>query len=220
MSNPKVCDTNCFNIIEEQFSEDELQKIRSYSALIEDSKAALLQYDFVSATHKIHLLLIELNTLVHSTEYWKNLSNKNYVSKIFCIVIEYVRQVAILMNPFLPELSLNLAKFMGFDDSKMFLKFCFFRINNQQMREIYDNETIDFINSNSDLKEFLNEVNNSDKGYFKIHLSYKEKIFITKVKQEIETNSSGTNNRNNSKDSRKQNNGNNKNSNNKKKENK
>lgn len=186
LSNPKVCDTNSFNLLEEPFSKVELEQIRNLCDLVEKAKEAIISYDFVSAIHKVHLILIDLNVYVHSTEYWKNLNNKNYVSKIFCTVFEFIRIVSILIKPILPELSDNINKFIGNHDTKINLNYCWFRIMRNQINEIYEDETISNLLEDINLSEFYNEINQREKGYFKVDQAHKHKIFINKVKVEKE----------------------------------
>ena len=186
LSNPKICDTNSFNYLEEPFSKEELNQLRNLCDLVENAKEAVLSYNFVSAIHKIHLILIDLNTYVHSTEYWKNLNNKNYVSKIFCTVLEFIRIVSILIKPILPDLSVNINKFIGGNDTNMNLNYCWFRINKSHISLIYEEDDISNIFDDKNLREFYNEINQREKGYFKIDLAHKDKIFINKVKVQKE----------------------------------
>lgn len=188
LSNPSVCNTNIYKSLDEPFNKEELEKLRFLCEMIEKAKEAILSYDFISATQKIHLILIELNAYVHSTQFWKNLNNKNYVSKIFCVVFEILRIVSILMKPFLSELSININKFIGNNENRINLTYCWFRINFDQILEIYEEKQVMNILSNNDLKDFYNEIYCKEKGYFNIDLKYKEKIFIRKVKDESETN--------------------------------
>lgn len=204
LSNPKVCDTNSFNYLREPLTKQELAQLRNLCELVEKSKEAVLSYDFVSAIHKIHLILIDLNTYVHSTEYWKNLNNENYVSKIFCTVFEFIRIVSILIKPILPELSVSINKFIGRDDKYINLNYCWFRINKSQIFEIYDEDAISGVLAGEEIGEFYNEINQREKGYFKIDLDYKDKIFINKVKVEKESvNQRQNKNNNNNKKNKK-----------------
>ncbi len=186
-------------MIEEPFTEYELNKLKSLCETVEKAKEKILEYDFVSATHKIHLILMDLNAYVHSTEYWKNLQNKYYVSKIFCIVFEFIRIVSILLKPYLPDLCISINKFIGNEISKMKLNYCFFRIGNNQISEIYDEFTICYISSIQELKEFNLQIHDKDKGYYRIDLDYKQKIFINKVKLEKEVENKNSNRNNNKK---------------------
>lgn len=185
ISNPRVCDTNKFNIVE-KFSDDHLKFIKNNCILIESAKDFLLKYDFVAASHKIHLVLLELNCLVHSTEYWKHLNDKDYVSSIFCLVFEFIRIVTILLKPYLPEYIKDLNKFLGFLEDKIMIKYSFFRLNNKQIDQIYDAESLNVIKNNKEIKNFLNEVEDVENGYYKLKLDLKEKIFINKVKIEVQ----------------------------------
>ena len=159
-----------------------MEKIKNYLNLIEKAKESLVNYDFISCTHKIHLVLLELNTLIHSTEYWKNVENKKYCEKIFCVTIECIRIISILLRPFLPELSLNISNYIGFSEEYLMLKYSFFRFPKRNLEEIYHDDTILEINENEDLKNFNNLVD--EKGYFLIDYELKDKIFINKVKED------------------------------------
>lgn len=186
LSNPKVCDTNFFNYLEEPFTKEEMERIKNLCEIVEKAKEAVLSYDFISLIHKMHLLLIDLNTYVHSTEYWKNLQNKNYVSKIFCTVFEFIRIVSVLIKPILPELSLNITSFIGSDYSRVNLNYCWFRINENQFIDIYDQDSLTKIKECSNLKLFFDEINIREIGYFNVDQTFKDKIFINKVRIEKE----------------------------------
>jgi methionyl-tRNA synthetase len=186
ISNTKICDTNKFNKITVILNEEDLHKIRNYINLIEKAKESLVNYDFISCTHKIHLVLLELNTLIHSTEYWKNVNNIQYCEKIFCVTIECIRIISILLRPFLPELSLSISNYIGFSEDYLMLKYSFFRFSKENIKEIYHDETILEIFDDEKLREF-NEIINV-KGYFFLNYDQKDKIFISKVK-EIKSNS-------------------------------
>lgn len=199
LSNPNVCDTNSFNYLEEHFNKEELKRLRNLCEIVEKAKEAIICYDFVSSIHKVHLILLDLNAYVHSTEYWKNMQNTNYVSKIFCTVFEFLRIVTILIKPILPDLSVNITKFIGSKDSNLNLNYCWFRINKNQFHDVYDEDALVKISNYENLNEFYDEINQREKGYFKVNLVYKDKIFINKVKVEKEAGNQKLNRNNNNK---------------------
>ena len=134
-------------------------------SLINSAKKSLVEFDFIASIHKIHLVLINLNNQLHLSEFWKKHSDREELEQLICFTYEFTRIVTILYKPILPELMIDVNKFIGNNENNIKLDKCFFRMNNTD-----------------DFNELTDELFNKGikDGYFKIDITYKEKIFINK----------------------------------------
>lgn len=171
LSTNKIIEINKFNKID-TFDEEFETRIKENMVFVESAKLELLNYNFIQAAHYIHLILLNLNNVVTTSEFWKKTDNHRLINQIACFSLEFLRIVSILYSPFLPELMGNVSRYLGIDpDIYTKFKFCVFRgvkigdVNLQDEEEIIKFNTL--------------AVN---KGYYNIDYSFKSKIFINKVK--------------------------------------
>ena len=162
---------NVMNNVKEWSSEFE-ERIDNNMKIVFEIQTFLDKYDFITASIKVHLLLLELNNFVHLSQFWLKKDDKKYLEEILCFTLEFVRLASILLKPFLPELMENIHQFLGIETDKMKIDYCYFR-----------RESFDKVTSNKSFaynKEFNDNLKTH--GYFKIDLSKKESIFVTKNK--------------------------------------
>lgn len=171
LSNEKIVDFNRYNYVE-HFNEEFQIFIGQNLIFLNKAIINLKNYDFIGAAAQLHLLLLNLNTLVHKVEFWKDKENKVKLSNLGCTVFEFVRIISILFKPFLPELMVNLHKYIGLNQNDMKLKNCKFRI--KQLTE----DKINKLNS-KEISEIL-DFDFEEKTYFDLKRDYKNTIFVQK----------------------------------------
>jgi methionyl-tRNA synthetase len=137
--------------------------------LINSAKADLINFDFIACIHKLHLVLINLNNHVHSSEFWKKADEKEEIIQLACFTYEFVRIVSILYKPILPQLMSNINKFIGIDETNV-------NLNNTNFRLLNDDNNTKLGTSPKLFDQ------NAKEGYFKIDMSYKNLIFVNKKK--------------------------------------
>jgi methionyl-tRNA synthetase len=165
LTNNKIIDINNFNTIE-KFSEESQIKIKENLVHVNNAINELNNFNFIQAAHQVHLILLNLNNLIQTSEFWKKTEDKEYIREIACFSFEFIRIISILFYPFLPELMGNVNRYIGIEDKFINFKYCFFRgINNES--------------NDPEVLHFNSKVND---GYFKVDLSYKNKIFVNKIK--------------------------------------
>jgi methionyl-tRNA synthetase len=167
LTNNKIIDINNYNKIE-KFSEENQIKIKENLVHVNNAICELNNFNFIQAAHQIHLILLNLNNLIQTSEFWKKTEDIEYIKEIACFSFEFIRIISILFYPYLPELMGYVNKYIGVDDKFIKFKYCFFRGIN-----------IDIYSKNPELREFNSIIKN---GYFKVDLSYKNKIFVNKIK--------------------------------------
>jgi methionyl-tRNA synthetase len=157
-----------------KFNNEYIQKIKENMSLINSARADLINNDFTTATYKVHLVLINLNNFVHASEFWKKQMSKDELSQLSCYVYEFIRIATILYRPLLPQLMININKFIGIGEDKVFLDFSYFRLADEEnKKQVYSDE----FNLSDDFQKFNEE---SKSGYFNIDMKFKEIIFINK----------------------------------------
>lgn len=153
LTNVKIFDVNKYNYCD-HFSKANQDLINELSALNEEVKSHLMNFNFISAAHQINMILLQLNNLVHSSEFWKHLDNEQLIREVSVITLEFCRIVTILYKPFIKEISDVIYEFIGHDLKEISFKYCHFR----------QYETI-----------------NKETGYFKIDYPKRSKIFLKKL---------------------------------------
>ena len=184
------------------------ERILNNMKMVLEIQRFLNKYDFITASIKIHLLLLELNNFVHMTQFWLKADEKKFLAEITCFTLEFLRLTSILLKPFLPELMINIHRFLGLDEKDMKINNCFFRMNNLDLlnqlqkdlnRDLNNDlskdlqkdvvKDVDRIDQNIDdsncfIYEFNKNFNSqlSLNGYFNININMKDLIFIKKSK--------------------------------------
>jgi methionyl-tRNA synthetase len=171
LTNNKIINMNNFNKIE-KFSDSMLEKIKDNLIHVNNAIIDLNNFNFIQAAHQVHLILLNLNNLIQNSEFWKKTDDTEYIKELACFSIEFIRIISILFHPFLPELMGNVNRYFGIDNNFAKFKYCFFR-----------GVAIEGVNKISLNDPQLNDFNNMVKdGYFNVDISYKEKIFVNKIK--------------------------------------
>jgi len=157
----------------DEWSDEYKTKIDYNMDLVSETLRFLEKYDFMTASQKIHLILLELNNLVHSSKFWLRIEDKKFLSEVVCFTLEFIRITSILLKPFLPDLMINIHKFLGVDPNNMKIDCCFFRMKNSfQSGKLINDKLLKY---NMDFNNVLKE-----HGYFKIDFGMKNVIFVTK----------------------------------------
>lgn len=176
MTNTKLIQINDFNKVK-KFDEGFIQKIKDNLVHATGARNDLIKYDFVGTSHKVHLILISLNNIIHTTEFWKRTDENEFLVQLSCFILEWVRVISILLKPILPELMSNLSKFVGYDSEEIKMKNAYFRLTDKEnIKHVYSDVESNIISNDA----FNNAV--LDRGYFNVNINYKEKIFIEKKK--------------------------------------
>ncbi len=136
--------------------------------LINSAKLDIFNFDFIACIHKVHLVLINLNNYVHSSEFWKKIDQRDELTQLACFTYEFIRIVTILYKPILPQLMSNINKYIGIDEADITFTNTNFRL--------LDTDNI----TNANIR--YSDQFNAKEGYFKINTTYKNLIFVNKKK--------------------------------------
>jgi methionyl-tRNA synthetase len=180
LSNSNIVDFNKLNTVED-FTKEFEEKIEENIIHVNNAKQDLCDYNFVNAAQNVHNILLNLNNIVHNSEFWKRSGEDEYLRQLGCFIIEFIRIISVLFYPYLPELMGNVHKFIGVEEKYIKLKFCFFRmkVDSQKIDNLKKN-SINRSNNDREIMEFNNL--SETHGYFRIDQNIKNRIFINKVK--------------------------------------
>lgn len=120
ISNKKLNDLNEFSNVKADiypFLKDNYgitDFIKSTEEKIIKMKKDIEEYNFSATSFNIHSILLDLNKIVHASEFWNNKSKVD-ITPLILTVIETIRILSIFLYPFIPNFVVDLNKLFDFD---------------------------------------------------------------------------------------------------------
>lgn len=206
ITNKKIFDINEYSIINKNSFDVNFEKNKNNSELSElvsetyqktiiklnKIKTSLENYEFSIVSFNIHSILLDLNKLIHTSEFWKlyknGLEEKDLISlkDMFAFIIETIRVVLIYLYPIVPELVEKGIKVLGFNENEININNCelFIHFNQDKLSVgVESTNNNNTVNANSAANAVNKEnfiVGSDEVKLFDIQFDLVKSIFIQK----------------------------------------